>query len=450
MNKVIRYVGWIYLALVIFCVSVYGFVYSRSLLAETTFPYILHGQMGDTEAYTGWTPSSDGGPWNGGFLIGTIGDASWDGIGAVTSPHIISLVMNSYVPGNVGATSITSVGGTGVNTMSSWGNAGDGGCMGTADGSTASMGFTPFSLRGKLYLPVMCLSASGNFTGTQEAMLISYDRWLHTCNWANYKSGGATPNSCDVTNASGVGDVITGVNMTYKTISQTTTQWRAADFTGGNKMSRLYVIVWGQDALPNGPIVPSGVNGAIDTTYTYAVSQARLGSGLSSPIYCHRFLTSSDPMDPTNWQHWNGTTWISDFTLSTPLDLGGYGDTSGFGIMDFYSPVAKKFFMMLSCDENSGADMLQSDFPWGPYSLMPSAPYSPTPPVNLGYTGFLSFLLPTYVESGNNFTISYNIEYFASGAIAADPSFQKWQFSTVGAGSVHSGHKVTSGKVIIH
>jgi len=166
-------------------------------------------------------------------------------------------------------------------------------------------------------------------------------------------------------------------------------QWSNGDYSYQSRMSRLYCILWGQDTLASGPVVPAGMDPRIDPNYTYCLSMLKGTTDQSpGPLLAHRFLTAGNPLDPANWQHYSNGNWVSDWNKSTPLDLGGFDTSNGFSHAEFYSPVARKFFMRYAANRGF---MLSADLPWGPWSAEATAS-------QINVTNFPCYMLHTYVE----------------------------------------------------
>ena len=378
---------------------------------------------GDTSYWTAWTPATDGGPWNGGYLLGTWGDAAFDG----ARGHILAMRLDRYDPASYAKTGISLVGGHGINTMTAWGLAGQNHCMNAAGAGndSASSGFTPFSLRGKIYWPIQCQYDGDPFTGNREAIIMSPDNMKHWCNWANYQAGGdAGPNTCDESNWSDTGDVITGDRMKYRDKTYQAVQWTQGDYFYQNKMCRLVVIMWGQDTAA-GPIVPEGVDPRIDTSYTYAVSMKTEALGKQSTLYCHRFPTAANPMDPRVWQHYNKGKWDRNYDSASPLDVGTADFEAAQTHSEFYSPDAKQFFMKGRHED----DILAADLPWGPYHRIEAR----NPP---NANGFQGWIMATYTSlGGGSFKISHSDNGHMPGTDGWNivPGFVEWIFHPVAA-----------------
>ena len=394
----------------------------------------------------------------------------------------MALVLNSYDPANISGTSVTSAGGTGVNTLSAYGNAGGNGCFGSLDNnSSCSAGYNPFIFKHNLYFPIQSQYDGPNYSAQRAAMIMSpYEPgrnppyMQHWCNWANFRHGGNSgPNSCDSGNWSATGDYVTGDSMTIGGTAYTrAVQWdNAGDYNWTNPMGHNYVVRWGQD---DGSTcgAPAGLDARVDPNYVYTFSHLQGAAGKVVYILLRRFGCSGNPMDPANWQHWgsaggaNGT-WYDDSNwyqscpvscpghqgnngvegstrnLVTPLDLGGLDTTGLIGHAVIYVPDIQRWMMSVYQSVGTYPNftslcqtlLMSTDaVPWGPYKAFNANCTASHPDVNPMVTGSPAFWLSTYQQLGSG---KFAVTLSNNGYTAGDGQnnvlgMEQWQITAEG------------------
>jgi len=235
------------------------------------------------------------------------------------------------------------------------------GCFGDNAGIAAgnyshSAGLHAYSVNGTIYLFIQCQTDGDPFETFATLLIASCDNGAHWTNYANWKTN---TNAC-ASPGSTTGDVPTAHNSTN-------VQWANPAYTKAvSWMGKATLVQIAQDgATP--PVIPG-----VDTTYNYFISNNEVGSvNTTHQLYCHRVLKSVDQMPPTNWSHWNGTTWVADASIATVANImpSGWASSTIFSQGAFYTPELGKFIMLVDGAFTIPYPFATADFPWGPWTI---------------------------------------------------------------------------------
>jgi hypothetical protein len=109
----------------------------------------------------------------------------------------------------------------------------------------------------------------------------------------------------------------------------------------------------------------------VDTTYEYFLSNRETtASNLIHQLHAHRVPIASDPMNPANWTHWDGSTWATNANISTVANImpSAWASTTTFSNSAFY---AKDFgvFVMFMDSTIVGRSWATASVPQGPWTV---------------------------------------------------------------------------------
>jgi hypothetical protein len=273
-----------------------------------------------------------------------------------------------------------------VNTMESYGVAGEGNCFGVSPNFSCS-GFMPFSLGDNIYLPVHSQDHGFPWRTLLSSIIVSPDHGLHWCNYQTYTSA---HNTCTSANWKADGDMPT---------SDAGIQWvpRGGDWDATGKMGKLtYIQIYQDGETP--PVIPG-----VDTSYQYVLSNTGDNTNTVHHIYAHRF--KGDPMLPGNWTHWNGKSWVKNPDNSVAIEPPEWTNHISFSQSVMYAVDDQRFYMSTDNDGSRGAlPMAYSYNPWGPWTELPAM----ETPILVYPTQFSTFMLSTYktIVPGKRFQIT--------------------------------------------
>lgn len=267
----------------------------------------------DTFRASAWSDSTSGGIFNGGRLFVPIND------GNCTPGQGRNFCLFEV-------TAFNSV--TGINTLVLTNYMSGYGVAASAAFDSASNSWKtgdPWFYLNVFYVPICTQDNNSPYNVHQCGLIMSPDFGVHWCNYLSYTTGlpngvgsSGTPNTCTSANWSATGDVVT---------SQAGLQWPGvggSPATYLNPNGRWGLVAVCQDNSQNCPTVPG-----IDTsTYIYIVSANNNGADNWIHRYTKSATAAGSPMLPANWEHWDGSTWVSNYaTLSTSVgDVGVRGN----------------------------------------------------------------------------------------------------------------------------
>lgn len=305
--------------------------------------FAVGGASGDTPRYAAWTPSSDGGTFNGGRVFGLTNDP------VSPSFHILVRELTAFDPFSINNTTLNT-----VNTMSDYGTGSARNCFSATDPNKNHFsGDDIWSWNGNLMTFVQCTNSGANFEAFSNSLLISPDHAAHWCNMAHYT---ANSNTCTSGFWSATGDL-------PASNTSTDIQWptciNSVSCADQAYMSRAALVQITQDGASRPTI--SGV----DTTKEYFLTLHQMSDG-TRQLHAHRFPLASTPMVASNWTHWDGSTYQS--TLSSVADImpSAWHNNGCFAVTALYSPDFHKFYMTCSINGQAfpTAEALKPEGPW--------------------------------------------------------------------------------------
>lgn len=382
----------------------------------------------DTNQFSAWTAAGGGGNFNTGHVYGNaVNDGRFPNSQAGTTGHMQFLEVTAIAPFNVSNTSLTV-----INPMADYDHT-----VFTYYGQSSRgiYGSHPWSNGGKIYFPLHIQDQGDPFGTYTTFILITPDSGVHWCNYAHYvansnvcNSGAPWSTTGDIPASNGSGDM----------------QWPTA-LTNGNApnsyMGKLTIMQTIQDGASS-PTIPG-----VDTTYDYFLSNREPGSGAGAnnnhQLHAHRVLRSADPMIPTNWTHWNGSTWVANSSLATVVDVSPSAWSAGgcFANSGMYDTVLKLYFVAASCFNLS--PLLQfatGTSPQGPFTVV-----SYTAPTASNAYQFPSFILATKTAYMGNRGFSVQLSTNGLSGDAQTPVFNTIGFEQINvvAPSVSAGVRIS-------
>jgi hypothetical protein len=353
----------------------------RSLISSYHIPEVRSGVgvESDTLRFSSWSPASDGGPFNGGNVYGSLNDGVFgSGLSNLNFLKLGALDINN-ISGLGGSTVVL------VNAMTDYGSAGT--ITSTCDSTSGGDGVKNMDNwvdGGIIYWNLFCQGAGPNYPAYKSWLLCSNDKGVH---WENYAHVTANGNVCDsVNHGSTTGDI-------PGTLS-TDVQWYP---TGGvdnhlGKMGRLSLVQVCQDGATC-PTLP----GSLSNTFHYFVSLTQDGSNINH-LYLHRY--SGVPVLPASWTHYNAGSWDANPDNATAITL----PWTPFAVSVIYSPEAGKFFLMADIGNAGVLDMASSTDLLTWTALPAVASSSVQQP--LGFSQFSTFVLASKVVTPRGFRIA--------------------------------------------
>ena len=353
----------------------------RSWISSYHIPEVRSGVgvESDTLRFSSWSPATDGGPFNGGNVYGSLNDGVFgSGLSNLNFLKLGALDINN-ISGLGGSTVIL------VNTMSDYGAAGSQtSTCDTTSGGDGVKSMDNWVDGGKNFWNLFCQGSGPNFMAYKSWLLISPDKGVHWCNYAHYTVG-------NVCNAGASWSLTGDIPGTLST----DVQWfptGGVDSSAG-KMGRLSLVQVCQDGATC-PTLPGGLS----NTNHYFVSLTQDGSHVNH-MYLHRY--SGDPMLPASWTHYNAGTWDANPDNSTAITL----PWTPFAVSVIYSPEVGKFFLMADIGNAGVLDMASSTDLLTWTALPAVASSSVQQP--LGFSQFSTLVLATKAVTPHGFRIAF-------------------------------------------